>query len=282
MRTILQTPIFTALKDNLQHKVIWITGASSGIGLEMAKQLAGNGNKLVLSSRRTEVLLTVKQSLLQSENVLVVKIDLEQPRDFQQAVNQVYAHFGRVDIVIHNGGVSQRSFVTDTDITVDRRIMEINFFGPVALTKLILPLMMAQGSGHFAVITSLTGKFGFGMRSAYAASKHALHGFFESLSIELGEKGIDVTMICPGPVQTNISVNALDGKGKATMQMDAMQMEGMPVNIAVSKMLQAIASRQPEVIVGRLKERLAVKLKLFLPWVFVKMARKQNPQGAVK
>jgi len=282
MGTIPQNPIFTALMEKIQHKVIWITGASSGIGLEMAKQLAGNGNKLVLSSRRTEVLLTVKQSLPQSENVLVVKIDLEQPGEFQQAVNQVYAHFGRVDIVIHNGGVSQRSMVTDTDISVDRRIMEINFFGSVALTKFILPHMMAQGSGHFAVITSLTGKFGFGMRSAYAASKHALHGFFESLFIELGDKGIAVTMICPGPVQTNISVNALDGKGTATMQMDAMQTEGMPVDMAVSKMLQAIASRKREVILGGFKEQLAVRLKSFLPGVFVKMARKQNPQGAVK
>jgi short-subunit dehydrogenase len=142
--------------------------------------------------------------------------------------------------------------------------------------------MMAQGSGHFAVITSLTGKFGFGMRSAYAASKHALHGFFESLFIELGDKGIAVTMICPGPVQTNISVNALDGKGTATNQMDEMQLKGMPVDVAVRKMLHAIDSRRREVIVGGFKEQLSVKLKSFLPGLFVLMARKQNPTGAVK
>ena len=142
--------------------------------------------------------------------------------------------------------------------------------------------MMAHGSGHFAVITSLTGKFGFGMRSAYAASKHALHGFFESMFIELGEKGIAVTMICPGPVQTNISVNALDGKGIATMQMDAMQTEGMPVEVAVRKMLHAISLRKREVVLGGFKEQLAVKLKLFLPGLFVQMARKQNPTGVVK
>lgn len=282
MGTMHQTPIFTALMEKLQHKVIWITGASSGIGLEMAKQLAGNGNKLVLSSRRTDVLEKIKQALPHPENVFVVKIDLEDAGDFQLAVNQVYEHFGRVDMVIHNGGVSQRSLVPDTDISVDRRLMEINFFGPVALTKLILPRMMAQGSGHFAVITSLTGKFGFGMRSAYAASKHALHGFFESLFIELGDKGIAVTMICPGPVQTNISVNALDGKGTATNQMDEMQLKGMPVDEAVRKMIDAIASRRREVIVGGFKEQLSVKLKSFLPGLFVHMARKQNPTGAIK
>lgn len=266
----------------IQNKIVWITGASSGIGLEMARQLDGFGNKLVLSARRKDVLEGVRTGLKYPENVLVVELDLEKQEGFSHAVAEVIRHFGRVDILVHNGGVSQRSMVLDTDISVDRRLMEINYFGAVALTKAVLPQMLLQGGGQFAVITSLTGKFGFGLRSAYAASKHALHGFFESLFIELGDKGIAVTLICPGPVQTNISVNALNGKGAATLQMDEMQQKGLPVDEAVRMMLRAIAAKKAEIIVGSFKEKLAIQIKTFFPAIFVRMARRQNPTGAVK
>jgi short-subunit dehydrogenase len=270
------------LKIFFENKVVWITGASSGIGLEMARQLDGNGNKLVLSSRRTEILVNIKNSLKHPENVIVVKIDLEQPGNFAEVVDAVYRQFGRVDLVIHNGGVSQRSLILDTDISVDRRLMDINYFGTVALTKALLPRMIAHGGGQFAVISSLVGKFGFGVRSAYSASKHALHGFFESLFIELGDKGIGVTIICPGPVQTQISLNALDGNGAANLKMDEMQLKGMPVDVAVQKMLEAIANHKQEVIIGNFKEKISVRIKTFLPGLFVRMARKQNPTGVVK
>jgi dehydrogenase/reductase SDR family member 7B len=266
----------------IQNKVIWITGASSGLGLEMARQLDGNGNKLVLSARRTDVLEQIQKELKHPENVLITRIDLEQSAGFQTAAEEVIRQFGRIDIMIHNAGISQRSMVMDTDISVDRRLMEINYFGTIALTKAILPYMMNRGTGHFVVITSLTGKFGFGLRSAYAASKHALHGFFESLYIELGDKGIGVTLVCPGPVQTSISVNALDGSGTATGQMDEMQAKGMPVEKAVSAILKAVVSGRQEVIIGSFKEKMAVNIKSFLPALFIKMARKQNPKGAVK
>lgn len=267
---------------DIQQKVVWITGASSGIGLEMARQLDGNGNKLVLSARRKNVLEDIKNSLKYPENVLVMELDLEKQEGFGNAVAGVIRHFGRVDILVHNGGVSQRSMVSDTDISVDRRLMEINYFGAVALTKALLPQMLLQGGGQFAVITSLTGKFGFGLRSAYAASKHALHGFFESLFIELGDKGISVTLICPGPVQTNISVNALNGKGAATLQMDEMQQKGLSVEVAVRIMLKAIAGKKAEIVVGSFKEKMAIQIKTFFPAIFVRMARRQNPTGAVK
>ena len=266
----------------IRNKVIWITGASSGIGLEMARQLDCKGNRLVLSARRKELLESIKNNLHHPENVLVLPLDLEQTTGFANAVKQVTDCFGRIDILVHNGGVSQRALVTETEISVDRRLMDINYFGAVALTKAVLPVMLLQGSGHFAVISSLTGKFGFGLRSAYAASKHALHGFFESLFIELGDKGISVTLVCPGPVQTNISLNALSGSGDATLQMDEMQQKGMPVEKAVQVMLKAIGAKKAEIIVGGFKEKLAIKLKTFLPAVFFRMARRQNPRGAVK
>lgn len=260
-------------------KVIWITGASSGIGEEAAKQLYAKGGKLVLSARSAEKLHALKNRLSTGDDILVLPLDLTQPHTFAEAVNQVMAHFGRVDILFNNAGVSQRSFVEETDVVVDRRLMEINYFGTIGLTKLVLPQMLKNGSGHFAVVTSIVGKFGFPVRSAYAASKHALHGFFESLYMELNKKGIGVTIIAPGPIQTNISMHALDGSGNPTGEMDAMQENGMPVNEAVSKMLKAIANKKPELILGGFKEKLGVKLKALLPGLFYKMASNQNPRG---
>jgi short-subunit dehydrogenase len=213
---------------------------------------------------------------------MVQPLDMEQPAHFAKAIENVLARWGRVDLMVHNAGISQRSYAHETDIAVDRRLMEVNYFGTVALTKALLPHMLAQGGGHFAVVTSLVGKFGFGVRSAYAGSKHALHGFFESLHIELMHKGIRVTMICPGPVQTPISIHALDGQGKPVGVMDEMQQHGMPVHQAARIMIRAIAQQKLEVVVGNFKERLGVKIHAWLPSLFFRMAVKQNPRGTVK
>ncbi len=270
------------------NKVVWITGASSGIGREMAIQLSQQGATLVLSARRRSALEELQQELQFPEKgktkelSLIVPLDLEYPDSFDEAVKSVMVHYGRVDMLINNAGISQRSYVVDTSLEVDRRIMEVNYFGTIALSKAVLPHMLEQGYGHFVVVTSLVGKFGFGVRSAYAASKHALHGFFESLHIELYQKGIRVTMVCPGPVQTPISLNALDGSGKAAGVMDEMQLKGMPVKMAVSQILKAVQNRELETIIGNFKEKLGVKLKAWWPAQFFRMALKQNPRGAVK
>ena len=268
--------------DYFKNKVVWITGASSGIGLETARRLSTAGARLVISARRAAVLEDVKASLAKPENVLVVPIDLESPQHFEEATRKVIDHFGGIDILINNAGISQRSYVVDTNLSVDKRIMEINYFGTVALTKAVLPHMLEAGGGHFVTVTSLVGKFGFGVRSAYAASKHALHGFFESLHIELYGRGIRVSLVCPGPVQTPISLNALDGAGKPTGEMDEMQKKGMPVDRAVDIMLQGVSRGKKEIIIGSFKEKLGVRLKAWMPSVFFKMALKQNPRGEVK
>lgn len=267
-----------AFKD----KVVWITGASSGIGREAALQLNKMGAKLILSARREAELVELKSELDESIPVKVLPIDLINPESFSPAVSSVYDEFGRVDLLFNIAGISQRSYVLETDLTVDRKIMEINYFGTVALTKAILPRMVAAGEGQFGVVTSVTGKFGFGVRSAYAASKHALHGFFESLRLELAEKGIKVTLICPGPIQTDISKNALGGDGNPTGEMDEMQENGMPVGQAVSIMLKSIANEKKEIIIGGFKEKLGVKLHTLWPNLFFKMAAKQNPRGELK
>jgi len=268
--------------EHFKNKVVWITGASSGLGRETALQLSHFGAKLVLSARREDALNNLKSSLAHPGEAIVMPLDLVDSSGFEQAVEKVVKRFGRIDILVNNAGISQRSYVHETALTVDRRIMEVNYFGTVALTKAVLPYMLKQGHGQFVTVTSLVGKFGFGVRSAYAASKHALHGFFESLHIELHEKGIRVTLVCPGPVQTDISVNALDGHGRPTGQMDEMQQKGMPVKQAVQTMLIGVAAEQKEVVIGNFKEKLGVRLKAWLPGLFFKMALKQNPRGEVQ
>lgn len=275
-------PYLRRFMRSFKNKVVWITGASSGIGKEAAIQLSKAGAKIIVSSRNEKELTDLRNNVAHPESILVMPLDLTRPETFAEAVEIVYNQFEKVDIVFNAAGVSQRSYVIDTDISVDRKLMEINYFGTVALTKAILPRMLKEGGGHFAVVTSVVGKFGFGVRSAYSASKHALHGFFESLYVELNKQGIEITLIVPGPIQTEISKNALDGAGNPTGVMDVMQQKGMPVDVAVNEMLHAIANTKREIIIGGFKEKLGVKLKAFLPKLFFKMASKQNPRGELK
>ena len=268
--------------SHFKNRVVWITGASEGIGKETAIQLSRLGAKLALSARTVDKLNHVKSELAHPENCLVVPLDLAKPEQFPDAVNSVYQKFGKVDVLFNNAGISQRSYIVDTDISVDRKIMEVNYFGTVALTKLVLPRMLKDGGGHFAVTSSIVGKFGFGVRSAYSASKHALHGFFESLYVELRKEGIGITIICPGAVQTNISKNALDGAGKPTGEMDEMQLKGIPVEKCVKIILNGIERKKREIIIGDAKVKLGAFLKAFAPGILFKMASKQNPRGELK
>jgi short-subunit dehydrogenase len=264
------------------NKVTWITGATSGIGLEMARQINAQGGRVILSARDLERLQAVAKGMPNPAQIFVLVVDMAQPDQFPQAVEKALAPWGRVNIMVHNAGISQRSFVHETSMDVNRRIMEVNFMGPVALTKALLPSMLAHGNGHFVVVSSLVGKFGFAMRSAYAASKHALHGYFESLRIELAHNDILVTFLIPGQVQTNISVHALDGSGQAAGLMDQMQEKGMPVGEAVPQMLRAIAHAKHEKVIGGTMERLSVKMKALAPRLLFNVLIKKNPRGAIK
>ena len=257
------------------NKVVWITGASSGIGIEMARQLANKGAKVVLSSRNEAKLLEIQNTLTNSEVHLVVPLDLEQNSSFDILAKKVYDHFGQIDFLFNNGGLSQRSNVRETPIEVDRRIMEINYFGNIALTKAVLPYMEKQKSGHIVVISSIAGKFGFFLRSAYSASKHALHGFYESLRLEEEQYGINVTIACPGKINTSISINALNSSGDQHGEMDHNQETGMSAEECVSILLKAVSKNKKEVLIGN-KEIKAVTLKRLFPKIFWKVIRKQS------
>lgn len=258
-----------------QNKVIWITGASSGIGEELAIQLARAGAKLILSARNEEKLHDLQQKIENHNQHRVVPLDLANLSNLTELTSEILEIYGRIDILINNGGVSQRASANDTSMEVNRQLMEVNFFGNIALAKAVLPIFRAQGAGQFLVVSSIAGKFGFHLRSIYSASKAALVGYYESLAMEEAANGICVTIAFPGKINTPISQSALTAHGTAHGQMDRNQSSGMPVSECVTQMLRALEKKKREVLIGR-KELLAVYLKRFLPKLFWRIIPKQS------
>jgi dehydrogenase/reductase SDR family member 7B len=261
--------------NSFKDKVVWVTGASSGIGEELVRQLDASGAKVILSARNEDTLENVRKSLINPEKHFSIALDLANSSQFDLLAEKVIQKYEGVDFLFNNGGLSQRAEAWETPIELDRRIMEINYFGNVALTKAVLPYMQKQQSGHIVVISSIAGKFGFFLRSAYSASKHALHGFYESLLLEEEKNHIAVTIVCPGKINTNISVNALNSKGDTHGVMDHNQETGMPVTLCVQKLLRAVLEQKKEVLIGN-KEIKAVTLKRFFPALFWRIIRKQS------
>lgn len=259
-----------------QQKTVWITGASSGIGEYLAYEFAKDGANLILSSRRKEELERVKEKCNSYNNSIAVSIyqlDLSKHEELPEIAKTVLESNPKIDVLINNGGISQRSLTRETVASIDKKIMDINFFGTVMLTKAVLPAMLKNGSGHIAAVSSIVGKFGFPLRSAYSASKHALHGFFESLYAEEAKNNIKVTLIVPGRIKTNISVNAISKDGVSHGKMDEGQDQGMLPDVCAKKILNGLRKNKREILVGK-KELIMVQIKKFLPSLYYKMAQK--------
>ena len=256
------------------NKVIWITGASSGIGKALAIELSLKKAKLIISSRNKEALIEVKNDCKSPGNVIIVMLDLEEYLQLSSTVAEAISAFGKIDILVNNGGISQRSFVKDTQIAVDKRIMDINYLGTIALSKAVLPHFIKNENGHFVVTTSIVGKIGTPLRSSYAASKHALHGFFDSLRAEHHQDNIAVTLVCPGFVNTNVSKNALTGNGIPQQKMDAATANGIAPERFAKLMAKSIQNKKEEVYIAGVKEKLGVYVKRFYPKLLSIMIRK--------
>lgn len=261
-----------------EHKVIWITGASSGIGAALVLKLAQYPSKIIISGRREAELNHVKEQCrsLPAE-IFVLHFDLNDIDSFHTVADKVIEKFGRIDLLFNNGGLSQRSTVKETPLHVDRKIMEVNFFANIQLSKLVLPIMLKQKYGHFVVTSSLSGKFGFYERSAYAASKHALHGFYESLFLENRDSGIHITMVCPGSIKTNIAMAALNKEGQAAAAIDERLEKGMEAGVCAQKIIRAVAKGKKEVVIGK-SEVIPVYLKRFIPALFWRLMYSLKPQ----
>ncbi len=260
------------MTNYFHQKRVWVTGASSGIGEALVYALADRGASIILSARNEEALRRVaaEASRLGAKDLLVQPLDLAQHDHIPSTVEQVLARVGKVDIVIHCGGISQRSLAAETSLEVDKRLMDVNYFGTVALTKALLPSMLMHQLGHIVVISSLTGKFGTPLRSGYAASKHALHGFFDSLRAELAQTPLRVTLACPGFVRTQVSINALTGSGQPQGTMDDATEKGISPTKAARIILRAIERGKEEIWFGG-KEVLGVYLKRFFPAYFSRL-----------
>jgi short-subunit dehydrogenase len=256
-----------------QNKVVWITGASSGIGEHLAYALAEQGAKLILSSRNEKELQRVKNNCRHDADILIVVLDVTDFAAIPAAVANAVQHFGKLDILINNAGISQRALVKDTQLEVDQKIMTINYLGKVAMTKAVLPVLLRQGFGQIVVISSVLGKVGVPYRSAYAASKHALHGFFDSLRAEIARENIQITIIIPGYVRTNVTINALKGDGSKNNVMAEETAKGMDPAVFAQRALKAIDKKREEIMIGN-KEIYSVYVKRFLPGFLSYMTRR--------
>ncbi len=256
-----------------RDKVVWITGASSGIGEALAYALAKQGTKLILSSRREEALQRVKANCeAESSMIQIVPLDLAETESLPKKVQGATNFWGKIDFLFNNGGMSQRSLAAETDLEVIRKVMEVNFFGTVVLTKEVLPVMIERNEGQIVVTSSVMGKFGTRYRSTYAASKHALHGWFDSLRQEVYDKNIQVTLVCPGFIKTDITVNAIEGDGSKYGKMSSGQEHGMLPEEFAEKLLPKILKGKEEIYIGG-KEIWGVYLKRFAPRLLNKILR---------
>ena len=255
-------------------KVAWITGASSGIGEALVYEFVSRGAEVIASSKDIQGLERVKSGCgSESDKVHCVPFDLENTTGIGKLVNEQLELTGRLDYLLNIGGISQRARIDETPIWLDRKIFEINYFGTIALTKAVLPFMVKQKSGHILVTSSISGRFGFPLRSAYSASKQALHGFIETLYLENKKSNIRASVIIPGRVRTAISVHALDAQGKEHGKLDDGQAKGLLPKQAAEIIIRGILRDKREILVGK-SELLMLYIRRYCPWLFFRIADK--------
>ena len=253
------------------NKVVWITGASSGIGEALAYTFARHKVKLVLSARRPDELARVKASCnLPDADVMLLPLDVSEHNQMEAAAQKVVAQFGQIDILVNNAGVSHWSKIKDLSMEVVKIIMNVNFLGAVSLTKAVLPGMLKRKQGNIVVISSILGKIVTPKQAAYNASKHALMGFFDTLRAETQGDGIKVLLVCPGFVHTNVAKNSLNKEGMPINKDNAMIANGLDPLYVSEQVLRAIEKGKEEIIVAGPKEKFAVLIKRLAPGIFSK------------
>ena len=265
-------------------KVVWITGASSGIGEALALEYAKQGAQLILSARTEEALNDVKQQCIdagsQSADIFVLPLDVTEQASIDACLEKALAFSGRIDVLINNAGVSQRSTCLTTDMSTYRTLFEVDVFGQIALTKAVLPKMIEQGRGHIAVTSSVAGKIGVPFRTGYCAAKHAIMGFYDALRAEVAHQNINVSTITPGFIRTNVSKNALAGDGSAFGEVDDNIAGGMDAGDCAKVIVKGLNKAKKEIAVGKGIEMHTLWLKRFFPNFLIKIMEKQYHKRA--
>lgn len=246
-------------------KTVWITGASSGIGKAFAEAFYAQGARLILSGRRVDALEAVAANCGGSDNCLLLPFETTDYDALPKLVEQAWNHFGGIDVLVNNAGISQRSLAVDTHFSVYQKVIDVDLLAPIALTQLVLPRMVAAGSGRLIVISSVAGKIGAPLRSGYCAAKHGLFGYFDVIRAENVANGIEVHMVAPGSVQTDVARNALDSGGKKRGESDPVIEAGIKPDDAVNEIFVAIAKGEREIIIARGREKMIVWLRRLWP-----------------
>ncbi|XP_034239796.1 dehydrogenase/reductase SDR family protein 7-like isoform X2 [Thrips palmi] len=280
------------LRGQLKGKVVLITGASSGIGEALAHQFYLAGCRVILTARRQKELERVREDLLRTHTVVpvhqpvVITMDLADVKSIPIGVEKAKSIFGCIDILINNGGMSQRGSVQSTKLEVDMQIMQVNYFGQVALTKEILPLMINRKGGHIVAVSSIQGRVAIPFRSAYSASKHALQAFCDSMRPEIARHNVHVTVVSPGYVQTSLSINAVTGSGQKYGVMDETTAGGYPPEYVAEQILNGVILKEKEIILATSGPRYAILLRSLSPslyfWIMQKRANKMLADATMK
>ena len=263
-------------KQDLTGKVVWITGASSGLGKALAKECALQGADVILTARRYEELEKVRVILLNPERHVSVCADITDESQVRHAYAQVLAAKGRIDWLINNAGLSQRALIQDTTMQTERAIMEVDYFSQVFLTKTVLPTFIAQKSGRIAFVSSVAGLLGTQYRASYSAAKAAIHMWANSLRAEVAQDGVEVSVIFPGFVKTNVSFNALNGEGKPQGHQDEAIENGLEPDLFAQTTVSALLAGEEYIVVGGAKEKLGVWVSRLSPSTLYKMIRKMK------
>ncbi|WP_104472151.1 SDR family NAD(P)-dependent oxidoreductase [Acinetobacter indicus] len=263
-------------KQDLTGKVVWITGASSGLGKALAKECALQGADVILTARRYEELEKVRVTLLNPERHVSVCADITDESQVRHAYAQVLAAKGRIDWLINNAGLSQRALIQDTTMQTERAIMEVDYFSQVFLTKTVLPTFITQKSGRIAFVSSVAGLLGTQYRASYSAAKAAIHMWANSLRAEVAQDGVEVSVIFPGFVKTNVSFNALNGEGKPQGHQDEAIENGLEPDLFAQTTVSALLAGEEYIVVGGAKEKLGVWVSRLSPSTLYKMIRKMK------
>ncbi|MBK8658217.1 MAG: SDR family oxidoreductase [Bacteroidetes bacterium] len=257
--------------SSIDNKVVWITGASSGIGESLSYAFAKRKCKLVLTARRTDELERVKKGCnLPDEHILVLPMDIAEHATAETNARIIMDRFGKIDVLVNNAGLSHWSKIKDMSFDVLQRIIQVNFLGAAALTKAVLPHFLEIKKGQVVVISSILGKIVTPKQAAYNASKHALHGFFDTLRAEYAGEGLKVLLVCPGFVNTNVAINSLDRDGKPIGRNNKMIETGLSPDYVAEKIIAAIEANKEEILLAGAKEKLGVYLKRFAPLLYSK------------